>query len=52
MSEPEVIQVVLPPWLRPRFEQWLALHGLFLFRMPIDNPDDLDTYGVGTKDHR
>lgn len=43
------VQVVLTPELRKVFEPWLALHGRVLYRMPVDNPDDLDTYGIGIK---
>lgn len=46
MPQPEFIQVVIHPALQPHLEYWLALKGLALARMPIDNPNDLPTYGV------
>ena len=32
---------------REAFERWLRQLGMYLYKMPIDNPDDLDTYGIG-----
>ncbi len=42
------VQVVITDSIRPDFEEWLAVRGFDLFRIPIDN--DLDTYGVRLAD--
>ncbi len=43
------IQVVLTPHMRAAFEQLLEARGMYLYQMPIANPDDLDTYGIGIR---
>lgn len=44
-----VIQVVMTPDMRAAFEQLLKARGMFLYRMPIESEDDLDTYGIGIR---
>ena len=44
---PGVFQVVMHDVMRDAFERWLTGRGLHLFRMPIDDGEDLPTYGIG-----
>jgi hypothetical protein len=48
-SGPDIIQVCLHPVLRSRFEAWLDVLGLEMWRMPDFSDDDLPTYGVKPK---
>jgi hypothetical protein len=54
MLEPEMIQVVVLPHIRPALEAWFAEHGMMLFRLPADaqDPDDLPTYGIAPTPER
>jgi hypothetical protein len=47
-ADPELIQIVVLPHIQPALEQWLAAHGMMLFRLPAEaqDPDDLPTYGI------
>lgn len=52
MSEDDTIQVVMGGGFRDGFELWLAAHHLQIFPMPVFDPEDLPTYGIGpTDDH-
>ncbi len=45
-GEYDMIQVCFLGSIVPALEQWLASRGCGLFRIPVDDPEELPTYGV------
>jgi hypothetical protein len=46
VSNDDMIQVVMEGTVRQWVETSLRARGLRLFRIPIEDPDDLPTYGI------
>lgn len=52
MVEPQddgVVQVVMLDVLAQQFERWLEGRGMYLFKIPDGDPEEIPTYTVGIK---